>query len=113
MTRNAYQLLSAFPPLLTVYISSRGDQDVCMRLWHAVLLSLTQHPENLLSNLSFLVHDVQKGAFPAFLKPQLNELDTVVGGLLADVMEGLTNTEVVSIVTGILAAPGKCLNVTD
>lgn len=82
-----------------------------MRLWHVILLSLTQHPESLLSNLSSLLRASQKGAFPAFLKPQTDELDTVVGGLLTDVLDEPTNAIAMSVVSGILAAPGECSNI--
>jgi hypothetical protein len=94
-----------------VYISRRNDRHLCMRLWHAIILSLTQHPESLLSNLSTLLRASQKGGFLSFLKPQTDELDTVIGDLLADVLDERTNTEAMSIVSGILAAPGKYSNI--
>jgi len=106
MRLNTYRLLSVFPSLLVAYLSRREDHDRCLQVWHAVLSCMVQHPEHLHLHLTSLVQ--ASVALPNHLKPKADEMDALVGAILTDVLNGSATTESASLLSRLLASPGKC-----
>ena len=107
MKQNAYRLLAVSPPLVITYLSRREDRDHCLQVWHAVLSGIVRHPERLHSNLTSLFHVSCNAALPNHLKPKANELDTLVGASLTDVLNGSAPTGMVPLLSRLLASPGE------
>jgi hypothetical protein len=101
-----YRFLSHSPSLLLTYLSHRDDHDQCLHIWQSVLFAIAEHPENLHTNITSLLHASHKGTLPSYLKPKTDELDALVRELLADLLNGLAKTGTMSLVSQILTTPG-------
>lgn len=74
------------PSLLFLYLSHRGDEQLCSKLWQGLLSNASQGMDVALATLPALLDGAQKGSIPSYLEPDGDVLDSTVSLLLADAL---------------------------
>ncbi|KAI0711424.1 hypothetical protein C8Q76DRAFT_677774 [Earliella scabrosa] len=87
-----HQLLIALPSLLLLYLRHRKDEAACLSVWHKVLEAVARHTDEVDTLLPPLLDAADKGALPAYLRPQGEELHELAGHLLTNALNGPPNT---------------------
>jgi E3 ubiquitin-protein ligase listerin len=84
----AYRLLTLSHNILLVYLTHRGDVELCKQLWQNILEDIAEHPEEALATLNPLLRAAEQGTLPDDLRPQGDELDATVGQFLVTGLSG-------------------------
>jgi hypothetical protein len=85
---NAFRILQASPQAISAFMSRRNDEDLCVELWHGLLVDVSQQ----LDMLSSLLDVIGANIFPQYLRPEDGELDGVIEHLLIEVLNGDAST---------------------
>ena len=101
---HGFVLLAVSPAFLLAYIAYRKDEAQCGRVWHVLLTGIVQHPEEAEQAVNPLLDAAQRGVLPTYLKPNADELDTMVEHLLE--MTLTSDTQRLAFVKQVLAVPG-------
>lgn len=85
---NALRILQASPHAISAFMSHRNDEDLCVELWHVLLVDVSQQ----LDMLSSLLDVIGANIFPEYLRPEDGELDGVIEHLFIEVLNGDAST---------------------
>lgn len=85
---NALRILQASPQAISTFMSRRNDEDLCVELWHVLLVDVSQQIDMLSSLLDVIDTDI----CPKYLRPEDGELDDVIEHLFIEVLNGTTST---------------------
>jgi hypothetical protein len=78
----------------------------CLRVWHALLSGIAQHPDKVQPSVKLLLDAAQRGVLPSYLKPIAGELDVLVEDLLEDALAG--DARRLAFVKQVLDVPSNC-----
>ncbi|KAG1779464.1 hypothetical protein EV702DRAFT_1178536 [Suillus placidus] len=79
---NALRILQASPQAISAFMSRRNDEDLCVELWHVLLVDVSQQIDMLWSMLDVIGADI----CPKYLRPVDGELDGVIEHLFIEVL---------------------------
>ncbi|KAG1837363.1 hypothetical protein DFJ58DRAFT_863015 [Suillus subalutaceus] len=79
---NALRILQASPQAISAFMSRRNDEDLCVELWHVLLVDVSQQIDMLSSLLDVIGADI----CPKYLRPEDGELDGVIEHLFIEVL---------------------------
>jgi hypothetical protein len=85
---NALRILQASPHAISAFMSRRNDEDLCLELWHVLLVDVSQQIDMLSSLLDVIGADI----CPKYLRPEDGELDDVIEHLFIEVLNGDVST---------------------
>jgi E3 ubiquitin-protein ligase listerin len=107
VTSNPQKLFSSSPSLLFEYITHRGDNSRCLAVWRLLLKDVAEHPERAQNSLSALADAVQRGNLPGYLRPEADELDSVLGAILAEALQGSKSSAGSLVMTKVFKVHGE------
>lgn len=85
---NALRILQASPQAISAFMSRRNDEDLCVELWHVLLVDVSQQIDMLTS----LLDVIGANTCPKYLRPEDGELDGVIEHLFIEVLNGDVST---------------------
>lgn len=85
---NALRILQASPHAISAFMSRRSDEDLCLELWHVLLVDVSQQIDMLSSLLDVIGADI----CPKYLRPEDSELDDVIEHLFIEVLNADVST---------------------
>jgi hypothetical protein len=85
---NALRILQASPHAISAFMSCRSDEDLCLELWHVLLVDVSQQIDMLSSLLDVIGADI----CPKYLRPEDSELDDVIEHLFIEVLNADVST---------------------
>ena len=113
LCQHASRVLSLSPSLILSYLVNRKNEAKSLQVWHSLLSSIASTPEldqsQVKKSVIELLYAAQKGQLPKYLKPQSNELDALVGGLLEKSLAGPVESDESALVSQILVSAGEYL----
>ncbi|KAG1741443.1 uncharacterized protein EDB91DRAFT_1130453 [Suillus paluster] len=81
---HALRILQASPQAISAFMSCRNDEDRCLELWHVLLVDISQQ----IDTLSSLLDVINTDKCPKYLRPEDDELDSVIEHLFLEVLNG-------------------------
>ncbi|KAG1729725.1 hypothetical protein EDB19DRAFT_1641737 [Suillus lakei] len=81
---HALRILQSSPHAISAFMSRRNDEDLCLELWHVLLVDISQQ----IDALSLLLDVINTDICPRYLRPEDGELDSVIEHLFLEVLNG-------------------------
>lgn len=105
----AYRLLTLSHSILLVYLTYRGDVELCKQLWQSILEEIAEHPEEATAALDPLLRAAEEGILPEALRPAEDELDATVGNLLVRALGGRSDSsDAMAVLRRVLLCHRQC-----
>lgn len=100
---NALRILQASPQAISAFMSRRNDEDLCVELWHVLLVDVSQQIDMLSSLLDVIDTDI----CPKYLRPEDGELDDIIEHLFIEVLNGTISTSRSDLVKRLIQVQGE------
>ncbi|KAG2132698.1 uncharacterized protein EDB93DRAFT_1323055 [Suillus bovinus] len=103
---NALRILQVSPQAISAFMSGRNDEDLCVELWHVLLVDVSQQ----IDLLSVLLDVIDADICPKYLRPEDGELDGVIEHLFIEVLNGNVTTSRSDVIKRLIQVPNFFLS---